>query len=154
MNKQVKTTKTSTKRAKPKPAANAPSVPDSLPTDAGADTLAKPKRPFYGKSNLPRDADGKIITSNKNPKIRGQHPREAILRAFERLGGRRWLVKLGKQYPKEFASLLARMVPNEVNVSGTVGYAPLAIPVEVREPIPGVCVDITPPVPVELDPFT
>lgn len=146
MNKQVKTSKPSTKRAIGRPRKSAPSVPVSLPVDT-----AVAAQPWRGKSNLPRGPDGKPLPP-PGVRVKGQHPREAILRAFERLGGRRWLVKLGKQYPKEFASLLARMVPNEVNVSGTVGYAPLPIPVEQREPIPGVCVDITPPV-VDLDPF-
>lgn len=137
-----------TKPKTKKPAKTVPkvAVKPLLPIPLGADA---PARPWLGKSNLPPRVAGKPVEETKKPI---QHPREAILRAFERLGGRRWLVKLGKQYPKEFASLLARMVPNEVNVSGTVGYAPLPIPVEQREPIPGVCVDITPPV-VELDPF-
>jgi hypothetical protein len=110
-------------------------------------------------SNLPRDAAGNIT---KKPievdKKAAENPRQAILTAFGNLGGVRWLVKLARKYPKDFAGLLAKAMPQDVNISGTVGYVPLRIPVEQRDAIPGEFVDITPKlvthVTEELDPFT
>jgi hypothetical protein len=119
------------------------------------DPQARPAVPF--KSNLPKGADGKPLAPSAYKKAdenAPKNPRQSILTAFGELGGVRWLVKLGKKYPKDFASLLAKVMPQDVNVNGTIGYVPLVIPVEEREAIPGVCVDITPPaLPVELDPF-
>lgn len=40
--------------------------------------------------------------------------REALVAAFDELGGVEYLVKLGRDEPATFARLLARLVPNEV----------------------------------------
>jgi hypothetical protein len=125
--------------------------------EAKTTVIVADARPRVVVNNLPRDADGKIIRKpvEVDPKA-AANPRQAILTAFGTLGGVRWLVKLAKKYPKDFAGLLAKAMPQDVNITGTVGYVPLQIPVEQREPIPGTCIDVTPvTLPgVELDPFT
>lgn len=45
--------------------------------------------------------------------------REAVLAAFGKLGGVRWLVKLGQTNPVEFARLLGRLLPREVSVTSS-----------------------------------
>lgn len=40
--------------------------------------------------------------------------REAILGAFDELGGQKWLVKLGKNDEKAFASLLGKVLPTQL----------------------------------------
>ena len=41
--------------------------------------------------------------------------REAVLHAFDELGGADYLVRLGQEDPKAFCSLLGRVLPREVN---------------------------------------
>ena len=41
--------------------------------------------------------------------------REAILQSFDDLGGREWLVNLGKKHPQAYASLLGKVLPNRVS---------------------------------------
>jgi hypothetical protein len=98
-----------------------------------------------------------VVSKVESDPKAAQNPRQAILTAFGKLGGVRWLTKLAKRYPKDFAGLLAKAMPQDINVTGTVGYVPQAIPVEVREAIPGECIDVTPrpqPVADEPDPLT
>jgi hypothetical protein len=132
--------------------------------DTGA--LVPRKRP----NNLPRGADGKVIPGPKidvTDKKAALNPRQAILTAFGDVGGVRWLKKLAKRYPKDFASLLAKVMPQELSVTGSIGYAALPIPVEVRDPIEGeftevpMALALPAPAPqdvpqdgAELDPFT
>jgi hypothetical protein len=123
-----------TRRAKAKAARKAPLVKKPLLADPDA-------RPaFDPTANLPKTPDGKVIAaSNKvepDPKS-ARNPRGAILDAFGKLGGTRWLVRLAKRYPKDFASLLAKAMPQDINLTGTVGYAPIQVPVEQRDAIPG-----------------
>ena len=40
--------------------------------------------------------------------------KEALLRAFDEVGGEAWLVKLAKSDPRTFAVLLARLLPSEI----------------------------------------
>lgn len=51
--------------------------------------------------------------------------KEAILRAFESVGGQSYLVKVAKDDPKTFCALLARILPAEINaeLSGSVDHA-------------------------------
>lgn len=44
--------------------------------------------------------------------------REALIEAFDRLGGVDYLVGLGQSDPSTFARLLVRLIPNEVAVRG------------------------------------
>jgi hypothetical protein len=109
------------------------------------------------RDNLPRDAAGKAVTKVEPDLKAAANPRQAILGAFGKLGGVRWLVKLARKYPKDFASLLAKAMPQDINVTGHLGYTAMPVPVEMREAIPGTCIDVTPTVTQvtqELDPFT
>lgn len=40
--------------------------------------------------------------------------RDALARSFEEVGGWQWLVKLAKENPKAYATLLAKCLPHEV----------------------------------------
>ena len=40
--------------------------------------------------------------------------KEAVLNAFERLGGEAWLVRLARREPKAFATLLGKLLPSQV----------------------------------------
>lgn len=141
------------RRAKSVPKKKAVVVAGTLPGEPDA----RPKRIVV--SNLPRDENGKITAPKKvEPDSKARdNPRQAVLDAFGRIGGVRWLVKYSKRDPKGFAGLLAKAMPTEVALSGTVGYAAMPIPVEVREPIPGEFTVISEAVAAavpELDPFT
>lgn len=122
------------RKAKSVPRKTGKGLPDTLQVEPAA----RPVRVIV--SNLPRDADGKLIPQkNKvaaDPKA-AKNPRQAILEAFGILGGVRWLVKHAKKNPKDFGALLAKAMPQDINVTGTFGYVPMAVPVEQREPIPG-----------------
>ena len=48
--------------------------------------------------------------------------REAISRAFNRLGGVDYLVKVGEEDPKTFCALLSKVIPAEVNANINVTY--------------------------------
>jgi hypothetical protein len=52
-------------------------------------------------------------TPNKNP----SRIREAILKAFDEVGGVEWLRQLSKSDPKTFVTLLAKVVPTESKIS-------------------------------------
>jgi hypothetical protein len=52
--------------------------------------------------------------------------REAVLEAFDQLGGVEYLVKLGRDDPRTFVSVLNKLLPQAVEVSGEDG-APIAI---------------------------
>ncbi len=43
--------------------------------------------------------------------------KEALLRAFDEVGGEAWLVKLAKSDPRTFAVLLGKVLPREVGVA-------------------------------------
>ncbi|WP_162271811.1 hypothetical protein [Gemmata sp. SH-PL17] len=45
--------------------------------------------------------------------------RDSVLAAFDKLGGVRWLVHLGRTNPVEFARLLGRLLPREVSVTSS-----------------------------------
>jgi len=45
----------------------------------------------------------------------------AVLQSFLDLGGVDYLVKLGKEYPKVYATLLAKLIPNTVNTTDSNG---------------------------------
>lgn len=56
--------------------------------------------------------------------------REAILTAFEGLGGAEWLKSLGKEKPREFCTLLAKVIPAEPPQVDDEGMRPVyALPV-------------------------
>lgn len=106
--------------------------------------------------NLPRDANGKPLNRVERDTKAEVNPRQSVLEAFGRVGGVRWLVKYAKRDPKGFAGLLAKAMPSEINVTGTMGYVPMPVPVEVREAIPGefvVISEVVTPVASDLDPF-
>ncbi|WP_082840302.1 hypothetical protein [Gemmata sp. SH-PL17] len=75
--------------------------------------MTKPKPPNAGKGR-------KKGTPNK---FTGT-VREAVLAAFGKLGGVRWLVKLGQTNPVEFARLLGRLLPREVSVTSSSATSP------------------------------
>ena len=52
--------------------------------------------------------------------------KEAIQKAFSELGGYIWLVKLGQEKPEAFATLLAKILPKDVNLQSGEG-GPLQI---------------------------
>jgi len=45
--------------------------------------------------------------------------KQALFDSFSTLGGKRWLVRLGKEDPRTFAMLLGRIIPTEIG--GTLG---------------------------------
>lgn len=45
----------------------------------------------------------------------------AVDKAFNELGGYKWLVKLGNENPQAFATLLGRCLPRDIKLSGTEG---------------------------------
>lgn len=104
--------------------------------------------------NLPFDANGKPLNKVERDAGAIANPRQSVLEAFGRVGGVRWLVKYAKRDPKGFAGLLAKAMPTELNVTGTMGYVPMQIPVEVRDAIPGEFTVIEPKAVEEPDPFT
>lgn len=140
-------------KAKAKSSKKTKESPDRLKTGADAAPVTR-----IIVSNLPRDADGKVIRPTQEADTKAEaNPRQAVLTAFGRVGGVRWLVRYAKRDPKGFAGLLAKAMPSEVNVTGHLGYTATPIPVEVREPIPGeftVVSEIVAPLVTELDPFT
>ena len=44
----------------------------------------------------------------------------ALTNAFEKAGGEKYLLKVARNDPKTFCGLLAKIVPSELNISGTV----------------------------------
>ena len=122
------------KKAKPKggetvkltviPAAELPAGNSGAPAPVKFDPRQNLKRGHI-KAPVPKDL-----------KAAG-NPRQAILTAFGEVGGVVWLKKLAKRYPKDFVSLLAKAMPTDINVTGTMGYAPMPVPVEERDAIPG-----------------
>lgn len=56
-----------------------------------------------------------VLTRQNKSGTAGEQTRHAIMTAFEELGGYQWLVELGKENPRQFASLLAKLTPSEVN---------------------------------------
>ncbi|MGL3710532.1 hypothetical protein ACSYAY_06670 [Leptospirillum ferriphilum] len=63
----------------------------------------KKKPPAAGKGR-PRGAQNKITRAL----------REAVLKAFDEVGGEAWLVEVARTDPRTFVSLLGRLLPNEV----------------------------------------
>lgn len=47
--------------------------------------------------------------------------KEAVLAAFDQLGGVKYLVKVGQEDPRTFVALLAKILPNEVKADVTSG---------------------------------
>lgn len=45
----------------------------------------------------------------------------AIEKAFDELGGYKWLVRLAQDKPEAFAVLLGKILPKDINVSGAAG---------------------------------
>ena len=45
--------------------------------------------------------------------------REDLLRSFYKVGGMNYLVELAYKYPKTYVSMLAKLVPSEINASVT-----------------------------------
>lgn len=84
--------------------------------------------------------------------------RKAINVAFNRLGGVEYLVALGKEDPKIFCALLAKIIPSEVNATVTHKYEKLSdddlkkqLALLIGKTEPDV-IDITPPKQVEEQP--
>lgn len=118
-------------------------------------TLA-PAKKYNPADSLPKGDKHPAKLDIRDPKA-ALNPRQSVLTAFGEVGGVRWLKKLAKKYPKDFVSLLAKAMPTDVNVTGTVGYVPMAIPVEERDAIPGEFTEVLRPalqVLEEPDPFT
>jgi hypothetical protein len=49
-----------------------------------------------------------------------QDMKEAIYRAFHELGGKEYLVSVGKEDPRTFLGLVAKVIPAELQVTGQV----------------------------------
>lgn len=47
--------------------------------------------------------------------------KEAVIKAFNEVGGWKWLVKLADENPKAFSTLLAKLLPNNVNLGDANG---------------------------------
>lgn len=134
-------------RARVKPKVKAKIAPVPLAEGAVAPGRRVIGIPFDGK---------KIVNKIERDTKAEVNPRQSVLEAFGRVGGVRWLVKYAKRDPKGFAGLLAKAMPSEINVTGTMGYVPMPVPVEVREAIPGeftVISEVVTPVASDLDPF-
>jgi hypothetical protein len=139
------------RKAKAKQAKKAPSVPvtvQSMPDAPAPKKFIPAGVPFTKANRLAKpERDASAIAN----------PRQSVLEAFGRIGGVRWLVKYSKRDPKGFAGLLAKAMPQDVNVTGTMGYVPMQIPVEVRDAIPGEFTEVSPLKVldvIEADPFT
>ena len=59
--------------------------------------------------------------------------REAIHEAFTKLGGVRYLVKVGKSSPGTFCKLLGMTLPKDVNLNATVSLEQMLIEASKRE---------------------
>lgn len=75
---------------------------------------------FAGEIELPEEA-GKVPNSGRRRggKNQLQAARDAVMNAFDRLGGEDGLVKFGQMYPKEFyTQIWSKMIPrvNEVEI--------------------------------------
>lgn len=81
--------------------------------------LEKVARAYAGELELPEEP-GKVSKSGRRGgKNQLQAARDAVVAAFERLGGEDGLVKFGQMYPKEFyTQIWAKMIPrvNEVEI--------------------------------------
>ena len=71
------------------------------------DTKRKPPRAGMGRP------PGAVNKTTANLKA-------ALEESFTELGGTRWLVELGKTEPKAYASLLAKLLPSQVNLDASV----------------------------------
>ena len=49
--------------------------------------------------------------------------KQALEESFEQLGGTRWLVELAKSEPRAYASLLAKLLPSQLNMDANVMHA-------------------------------
>lgn len=91
------------------------------------------------RSNLPRESTGKIKKSGGRPpgapnKV-GSNVKEAVLQAFNNVGGIEWLEEMAKKEPKAFLQLLSKLIPNAVQqVDADGNSAPLEIKVSYVAP--------------------
>ena len=101
-----------------------------------ANTVPATHKNKGGRFNAPRDpVTGQLLPlSEPGPPMSLQ---DAAQEAFNALGGKKWLKKQAREFPKEFMSLLAR-TQGEDGVSAGVAYVAMPIPVEVREVSDGV----------------
>jgi hypothetical protein len=58
-----------------------------------------------------------VGTPNKSP----NRVREAILQAFDEVGGAEWLRQLAADDPKTFSMLIGKVVPTEAKITGDEG---------------------------------
>src|SRR5690348_763852 len=89
-----------------------------------------PTRPFQ---------KGRKKTGGRKPGVPNKFTRdvkEAVLNAFQQLGGEAWLVKLGRRDPKSFAALLAKTMPQGM------GAGPLNDPADAAHQIRAMLVAI------------
>ena len=68
---------------------------------------------------------GSSPSSGKKPRY-AKGMREAVLEAFDRLGGVDYLVQVGRDDPRTFVAVLNKLLPQAVEVSGEDGQ-PIAI---------------------------
>jgi len=70
------------------------------------ENLGRDRRPGPGR---PKGMKNRVATNLKT----------AVEEAFDRLGGVAWLVELAKEDPAAFCSLLGRLIPKQIEQSGT-----------------------------------
>lgn len=63
--------------------------------------------------------------------------RECIENAFHAAGGRNYLVWVAQRRPDVFLALVGKIIPSEARLTVLAGYQAMPVPVEAREPIPG-----------------
>lgn len=84
---------------------------------------------------LPRRAPGRPRGSRNKV---SQDLRADIAAAFYQLGGRQWLVRVGRQKPEVVIGLLSRIIPQETKLSVLASYQAMPIAVEARDSLPAI----------------
>lgn len=81
-----------------------------------------PERPQ--NANLVRTPKGQRVGGRQKgtPNKLTQDMREVIYEAFEQLGGVEYLVTVGRQDPKTFCTLLAKIVPAKVDIEAKMAW--------------------------------
>lgn len=85
--------------------------PSKLQPFGGVEPVVPEVLPHVGRTGKPRRPTINVQTRGRATRIR-----DDIEDAYEQLGGVSWLVDLGRAEPKEFAKLLGKLLPKDVQV--------------------------------------